>query len=113
MDRGPLVHGNVGSPTRMEYTVIGDTVNSASRVEGLTKELGAPIVFTQAVLEGLSARPGDLAELGTRTLRGRKGETRLFGVGAPVRHPLDDAGPSDPRLAKLVLTRDSDPSTSE
>jgi adenylate cyclase len=49
---GPAVIGNVGAPDRrLEYTAIGDTVNTASRVEGLTKGLGRVVLVTDATFE--------------------------------------------------------------
>ena len=49
LNTGPAVVGNMGSAYRMAYTVLGDTVNTASRLEGLTKAYGAHIVVGEAV----------------------------------------------------------------
>lgn len=54
LHHGDAVFGNIGSNEKMEPTVIGDTVNVASRVEGLTKKYGVPICITQPVAELVS-----------------------------------------------------------
>jgi class 3 adenylate cyclase len=88
LHRGHVVHGNVGSDTRMDYTIIGDTVNTASRVSGLNKELGAPLLATGQVVEQLpeSAR-SNIVFVEERTMRGRSFPTALYKVEFEANRP--------------------------
>lgn len=67
---GEAVIGHIGSAERNSYTAIGDTVNTASRLEGLCKELGYPVLCSQVVAKALG-EPAGLIPLGLQALKGR------------------------------------------
>lgn len=79
--RGPAFCGAVGDESRLEYTVLGDTVNVAARLEELTKTAGCPLVASGEVIADAGAAGGETAwhSVDTSTLRGRSGAVSAFG----------------------------------
>jgi adenylate cyclase len=77
---GTVQYGNVGTDARLDFTVIGPAVNEAARIEVLCKELGQPLLISEAFAEAATASRTHLVSLGRHRLRGVRDETELFGL---------------------------------
>ena len=84
LNYGPAVIGDVGSEQSLSFTVIGDTVNTASRLQGLTRSLHSPVVVADAVVSAAALSPSvmkllaRLCDQGEQRLRGRSGPVRVW-----------------------------------
>lgn len=75
---GTVQYGNVGAAARLDFTVIGPAVNEAARIEVLCKQLGHPLLVSQAFAEAAAESRGHLVSLGRHRLRGVRDEAELF-----------------------------------
>jgi adenylate cyclase len=82
---GPAVLGDIGSKRRVEFAVVGDTVNVASRIEGLTRMLGVDLLASDGFMSRAREEGADTSafvDLGPQSLRGREEPVRVWGYGA-------------------------------
>jgi adenylate cyclase len=92
LNYGPVVLGDLGNEHGMSFTVIGDTVNTASRLQDLTRTMDTKLVVGDALMQAVKAAPADacptifplLNPAGERPLRGRAGTVGVWTLGAPT-----------------------------
>jgi adenylate cyclase len=89
INSGPFLAGNVGSERRLEYTAMGDTINTASRLEGLTKDSGHSAFIGESTREALIRPADDLVFVGEREVRGREGRISVWSL-VPVAAPATE-----------------------
>jgi adenylate cyclase len=82
LNSGLVMSGNVGSPERLEYTALGDTTNTAARLEGMTKGTEHQVYVSESTCERLQERPPDLAFVGELPVRGRERTLRVWALEA-------------------------------
>jgi class 3 adenylate cyclase len=80
INTGVVIAGTIGGGGKLEFTLIGDTVNVAARVEQLTKTTGDRILLTLPTVDALATRPSMLSARGSHALKGKSAAVQVFGL---------------------------------
>jgi adenylate cyclase len=92
LNSGPVMSGNVGSERRLEYTALGDTTNTAARLEGMTKGTPHQLYIADTTKQRLTREVDDLVQVGEADVRGRKAKVLLWSLreGGPAPAPAGE-----------------------
>ena len=80
INTGQVIAGTIGGGGKLEFTLIGDTVNVAARVEQLTKVTGDTVLLTEHTLSALGGGPNGLVDRGAHELKGKAAPTQVFAL---------------------------------
>jgi adenylate cyclase len=87
LNSGPVMSGHVGSERRLEYTALGDTTNTAARLEGMTKGTPHQLFLADSTRAALRTPADDLVEVGEFEVRGRRATIKLWSIAEPAPAP--------------------------
>jgi class 3 adenylate cyclase len=85
INTGMVIAGTIGGAGKLEFTLIGDTVNVAARVEQLTKVTGDAILLTHQCVDAMPTRRPELVDRGAHALKGKSASVQVFSL-APQAH---------------------------
>lgn len=80
INTGDVIAGTIGAGGKLEFTLIGDTVNVAARVEQLTKSTNDVVLLTAECVDALDARPLGLVDRGLHVVRGKAAAVRVYSI---------------------------------
>jgi adenylate cyclase len=80
---GPVMSGNVGSERRLEYATVGDTTNTASRLEAMTKEGPHSVFVAESTAKWLTGDDDGLVYVGDLPVRGREATIKVWTLAPP------------------------------
>jgi adenylate cyclase len=94
LNTGPVMSGHVGSERRLEYTALGDTTNTAARLEGMTKGTPHQLYVADSTRERLRRPADDLVPVGEFEVRGRQATIKLWSLPEPSEPPVAEPTPA-------------------